>query len=90
MSIVDIIITSLSVMPLTAYFTLVGVNSLGCKIWSVMVNFRAVIFVYSHVAIVINRYSANTCPLSYHSEIRCKSKICVFGYDVRPYVRPYI
>jgi hypothetical protein len=77
------IIQSLIVMPVTAYFNLVGVNSAGCKFWSVIMSFRAVISVFSHVAIAVDRYFAITRTIPYHSEIRCSNAVFgVFGYHI--------
>jgi hypothetical protein len=65
------LLQSVITMPTSAYFNLVGVSSERCKFWIVMESFCLVIFVFSHVAIVINRYFATTCPIYYGNAIRC-------------------
>jgi hypothetical protein len=74
------IIQSLIVMPVTAYFNLVGVNSAGCKFWMAIMMFKAVMTVFSHVAIVVDRYFAITCTIPYHTEIRCFNVVLFFFF----------
>jgi hypothetical protein len=68
------IIQTLIVMPLNVYLNLAGVNSAGCKFWIVMVCFHTLISIFSHVAIIIDRYFAITCTITYQIDVRYCTK----------------
>jgi hypothetical protein len=70
---------SIVVMPVSAYINLGGINSVGCKFWIVIASFCGLIYVFSHVAIVINRYLTIASPPFYVSENRCVIALWIFG-----------